>query len=104
MVAKLTGLVGSRTSNSQVWRRPWLQLAKLASSASTRRLRNFGSGSGITSFGAASPRIYTIDCVAAILLCVYATRMTRSLLLASRVRDRDPLRLESLSHTPVEFA
>jgi len=33
----LTGWVGSRTSNSKVWRRPWLQLAKLASSASTRR-------------------------------------------------------------------
>jgi hypothetical protein len=30
-------------------------------------------------------------------------KMTRSLLVASRVRDRDPLCLESLSHTPVEF-
>ena len=35
---------------------------------------------------------------------VYTTRMTRWLFLASRVRDRDPLRLEPLSHTPVEFA
>jgi hypothetical protein len=31
------------------------------------------------------------------------TKLTRSLLVASRVRDRDPLCLESLSHTPVEF-
>jgi hypothetical protein len=30
--------------------------------------------------------------------------MTRWLFLASRVRDRDPLRLESLSHAPVELA
>ena len=48
--------------------------------------------------------LYTIDCVVTILLYRCATRMTRSLLLASRVRDRDPLSLEALSHTPVEFA
>ena len=35
---------------------------------------------------------------------VYTTRMTRWLFLALRARDRDTLRLEPLSHTPVEFA